>query len=560
VLEVRPQMSIIELITVAFLYESLSFKSRFDDNCCITGDGEYMGAEYWVQLRTASCPFDNSLLSTETSLAILGHDNSTKADFEGKENEQTSANILGDIHGLEFHFDKDEQAAEEDNWIHPKYSTATYLDAQIEGYPAGGAPLIVFQTNSEEEDEEEEEEGGGSSVERRGGGSRESPENMVIVGDSDSADNDDVDEEEEEEEVPLLVDITEINGKNNQSKTAVTGLQSNEKEKNAHFEDEHGVEDLESDPRTPTSAWAIYPEINRHVSFPGGFLHGVAGELLQPSLLLSPIEFNSDNVSSDKNDKNDKNSTSDDKSNENKNSNKNSSDKNINKNSIKSLHKNHHTTNTGSVNKKQKKGNDEKCYNYSRLSLLVNIWTEHRPKMVQKLESNLFNIELNKAILEFQCENQLTQEKNKRPCETSMFNFQSFVENLEKNEKISCLTFSPKTQVSNNNLESIGSRSSRRKFSNRIHMEEKIDDGVIFAAGNGINGNDVAECHIKISDKSDEKEKEKINEKELRLHYLREHRACDTGPVPIEILKKEFRVFNEKKIRSKIIRIKYIYE
>jgi hypothetical protein len=537
------------------LHYSLSCKSRFDDDCCITGDGEYMGAEYWVQLRTASCPFDNSLLSTETSSATLSHNCSTKDDSEGKENEETSANILGDIHGLEFHFDKDEQAAEEDNWIHPKYSTATYLDAQIEGYPAGGAPLIIFQTNSEEDDEEEEE-GGGSSDERQGGGSRESHDNMVIVGDSDCADDDNDDDEEEEEEVPLLVDITEINGKNDQSKTAVTGLQNNERGKYAHFENDYGVEDLESDPRTPTSAWAIYPEINRHVSFPGGFLHGVAGELLQPSLLLSPIKFDSDNGSSGKNDKN---SNSDDKSNENKNSNKNSSDK-IMKNDSNKSNKNHHTTNTDSGNKKQKTGNDEKCYNYSRLSLLVNIWTDHRPKMVQKLESNLFNIELNKALLEFRCENQLTLEKNKCPSETSIYNFQSFVENLEKNEKISCLTFSPKTQVSNNNLESIGSRSSRKKFSNCIYMEEEVDDGVIFAAGNGINGNDVTECHIKISEKSDEKEKDKINEKELRLHYLREHRACDTGPVPIEILKKEFRVFNERKKRSKIIHIKYIYE
>ena len=85
-------------------------------------------------------------------------------------------------------------------------------------------------------------------------------------------------------------------------------------------------------------------------------------------------------------------------------------------------------------------------------------------------------------------------------------------------------------------------------------MEEEIDDGVIRASGNGINANIITECHTKIPEKSDN------NKTDPGLHYLKEHRVCDTGPVPIEILKKEFQLFNQKKIRSKVIRIKYIYE
>lgn len=57
--------------------------------------------------------------------------------------------------GLEFHYDKDEVAVEAwDIWTHPELSTATYLTD-------GGAPLVIFSTQSEEDmcSSEEDEEG-----------------------------------------------------------------------------------------------------------------------------------------------------------------------------------------------------------------------------------------------------------------------------------------------------------------------------------------------------------------------------------------------------------------
>jgi hypothetical protein len=534
-----------------------------------------MGAEYWVQLRTASCPFENSLISTEsqksssTSSAKLDRSMSAKDDSEGKEEaEESSSNILGDVHGLEFHFDKDEQAAEEDNWIHPKYSTTTYLDAQIEGYPAGGAPLIIFQTNSEEEEEEqeeeeeEEEEKGGNCNGLKGGrgrgrGRKSRSENMEVEGDSDCAEKDndhdeeeDEEEEEEEEDAPELVDITELNVQSNRTKTAANGLHNKDKDRIriVQLEDD-GVEDLESDPRTPASAWAIYPEVNRHVSFPGGFLHGVAGELLQPSLLLSPVEFNkNNNNNNNNNDNNNKDNSNNMKYNTNTNTNTDTDTKNSSNNS-----NNNDTIIREKVDKIQDMNTGKKCYNYSRLSLLVNIWTNHKPKMVQKLQTTDFNSELKKLLFDKNlCDYKASEKKNKGSRKIPEFNFQNFVQDIEKNEKIPCLTFSPKIKTENS-LESNGPRCYRNKLSNRIYMEEEIDDGVIRASGNGINANIITECHTKITEKSN-------NKTDPGLHYLKEHRVCDTGPVPIEILKKEFQVFNQKKIRSKVIRIKYIYE
>ena len=124
-----------------------------------------MGAEYWVQQRVASCPYEQpSLLNDVIGSSKINpqehlEEHSHKNSEHSQERSQESKNAEK-VHGLEFHFDKDEDAAEQlDEWIHPKYSTATYLDAQIKGYPAGGAPLIVFQTSSEEDEGGEGDEG-----------------------------------------------------------------------------------------------------------------------------------------------------------------------------------------------------------------------------------------------------------------------------------------------------------------------------------------------------------------------------------------------------------------
>ena len=76
---------------------------------------DYLGVELWVQLRLAS-----------DALAERG---------------------------LEFHFDKDENALQMwDVWAHPEVATATYLG------DGSGAPLVVFATASETAEDEEEEE------------------------------------------------------------------------------------------------------------------------------------------------------------------------------------------------------------------------------------------------------------------------------------------------------------------------------------------------------------------------------------------------------------------
>ena len=142
----------------------------------IIGDGEYLGAEFWVQQRVASCPVkdipQNILLpqgeqgdNDKKKLKNNGNGNgngnavneidkvnlmkqniydraeNAQASMVEKEKKKSKKQIIEEKkkieHGLEFHFDKDEQAAEEDSWIHPKYSTATYLDARIDGHPQG---------------------------------------------------------------------------------------------------------------------------------------------------------------------------------------------------------------------------------------------------------------------------------------------------------------------------------------------------------------------------------------------------------------------------------------
>ena len=133
---------------------------------------------------------------------------------------------------------------------------------------------------------------------------------------------------------------------------------------------------------------------------------------------------------------------------------------------------------------------------------------------------------------------------------------------LEKNDNIPCLIFSPKNQSRKNIVESVGPRIHRRKLFNRISMEEKLDDGVIRTNGNGLDEENISECYTKIYGPTEVKTENEIETKP-ELYYLKEHRACDTGPVPLNVLRKEFRVFcdkNKKKSRSKIIRVKYIYE
>ena len=71
-----------------------------------------LGCEYWVQLRKS---------------------------------DDSDAN-----RGLEFHFDKDEDALKTwDVWAHPELATATYIG------DGGGAPLVVFATSSDFDDEAE---------------------------------------------------------------------------------------------------------------------------------------------------------------------------------------------------------------------------------------------------------------------------------------------------------------------------------------------------------------------------------------------------------------------
>ncbi len=89
-------------------------------NCLKFHGGHFSGAEFWVQYR------------------------------EGSTSDSGTSN------GLEFHFDKDEQAVlESDTWLHPEVSTVTYLcggdDRHRNNSFPNGAPLVIFETHSEED-------------------------------------------------------------------------------------------------------------------------------------------------------------------------------------------------------------------------------------------------------------------------------------------------------------------------------------------------------------------------------------------------------------------------
>ena len=147
---------------------------------------EYAGVEIWTQLRTSKNP------------------------------------------GLGFHFDKDEQAAANENiWKHPVVGTATYLSA------GGGAPLVVFATASPE-----------GNIEAHGKG-------------EESQETDD----------------------KNRKKPAE---RSNAKKQRPNDQSTAGTEggSTSSMDHGPSHAWVCYPVKGRHVAFAGNLLHGVPQELL----------------------------------------------------------------------------------------------------------------------------------------------------------------------------------------------------------------------------------------------------------------------------------------
>lgn len=422
------------------------------------GDGMFMGAEYWVQQRVASCPRESPPQcepSQNTKLSSVSKTASDTINNYGPRNNPESECSEKEVHGLEFHFDKDEQAAEDDVWLHPKYSTATYLDARIEGFPPGGAPLIVFRTNSEEEEEGEGgEEGEGFEEENEG------------------------EEEEDDDDAPDLIDL----------KTSPQAKESIERfPENSQIEEEDA---LESDPRTPRSAWVVFPKVNRHVSFPGGFLHGVAGELLQPSLLLSANKL---------------------------------------ENSEKSIKVNKHEIST-------EFNND---YNYSRLSLLVNIWVDHHPKKVVRINHTEFSSQLNnRTIAEEKAEGKMKMknepEKNKKfSGHRNDFKFDRYVKNLKKSDEEPFLSYNQHSKIDSSSGESTGPSSLKKGIklrdtnnTSRNTFEEIYDDGILYAAGNGMDKLNTIEhwVEIKSSDNGSNKitgHKEQKNEKSTELAYIR---------------------------------------
>ena len=511
-----------------------------------SGDGMFMGAEYWVQQRVASCPRESPPqceTSQNTKLSSVSKAASDTINNYGPRNNLESEYSEKEVHGLEFHFDKDEQAAEDDVWLHPKYSTATYLDARIEGFPPGGAPLIVFRTNSEEE-EEEEGEGG-----EEGEGFEEENE-----GEEDDDDDDDA---------PDLIDL----------KTP-----PHPKESIGRFSENSQIEEedaLESDPRTPRSAWVVFPKVNRHVSFPGGFLHGVAGELLQPSLLLSANKL---------------------------------------ENSEKSMKVSKHEIST-------EFNND---YNYSRLSLLVNIWVDHHPKKVVRINHTEFSSQLNnRKFAEEKTEGKIKiktkTEKNKKTSgHRNDFKFDRYVKNLKKSDEEPFLSYNLSSKIDSSSGESTGPSSLKKRIKLRDinntpqnNFEEIYDDGILFAAGNGMDKLNTIELWVEVKSSDEitghkEQEKEKSTElacirkgiknendigsfdnknekikvkenvnknvtndsnadiKKRKMeneedasnedqtnnddsstkhckYYLREHRNGDTGPIPLDMIKEQFK-------------------
>lgn len=138
--------------------------------CSLLGNGRYRGAEYWVQKRIASCPYtdhnsgdnsggksnkssgsNSSSISSKSSSSSSSVNNDHNGNNNNNENNDNNISSTsndnsdnnsnnsnnGDrTHGLEFHFDKDEEAAESsDTWLHPTYSTGihryVYYDLKI---------------------------------------------------------------------------------------------------------------------------------------------------------------------------------------------------------------------------------------------------------------------------------------------------------------------------------------------------------------------------------------------------------------------------------------------
>lgn len=95
----------------------------FAKECALFHYPSYVGAEFWVQIRSGKCGDGDSEM------------------------------------GLDFHFDKDENTFKSDDiWIHPLISTVTYLDTNSSSsyndssvtQTLLGAPLVVFNTTSQE--------------------------------------------------------------------------------------------------------------------------------------------------------------------------------------------------------------------------------------------------------------------------------------------------------------------------------------------------------------------------------------------------------------------------
>ena len=508
-----------------------------------------MGAEYWVQQRVASCRCEQSSHSNEVICLVKNGKTRLHTCPEHSQHSQERKNPER-VHGLEFHFDKDEQAAEEDIWIHPKYSTTTYLNAEIDGFPAGGAPLIVFQTISEEDEEREDEnedEGGelNNNNSNYEGNYIEEREKEEEVDNND--DNDD--------EVPSLVYIDDSDKLKLHLKSPNRGRYDKEKkeiekEKEEEEGEEHDDEDDEElNPKTPSSAWIIFPVVNRHIMFPGTFLHGVAGELLLPSLLLTSIQNNDivnncrnisnfsiidQNVSNNNNYNNNDNNNNNNNNTQNNNNNNKKHDINDRKNASKSGdNRNHDDDDNNSthashrINGKNSEMSDEShtklgdnsanknlpgnTYNYSRLSLLVNVWTTHHPKAVIRLDTMSFNSQLDKVKIE-KDDKSIKNDKITK----SDFDFKQFFSNLENNEDKKCMSFIPNNKpkiIKKNNVSMDISRQGslsdhirstklklKLKFPSmkKVDVEEGIDDGIIKMMGNGMEENKIRVCHVEV--------------------------------------------------------------
>lgn len=81
-----------------------------------------------MQQRVASCPLKN--IPQNNNLKNAAKKGSKNLKNVPQEECSSEAAEGSAEHGLEFHFDKDEQGAEEEEdgaWKHPEYSTATYL-------------------------------------------------------------------------------------------------------------------------------------------------------------------------------------------------------------------------------------------------------------------------------------------------------------------------------------------------------------------------------------------------------------------------------------------------